>query len=139
MLVRNCSGGLVFFDNKVLLLKNDKHEWAFPKGVLREGDDEKAVALRRVLLEAGIKAHILAPAGKTAYEFYSLSRQRPVANKISWYVMSNDTDVVEPSLANNMVEGGFFTIEEAMDMVTYSQDKSLLILAFQKYKDLTKS
>lgn len=139
MLVRNCSGGLVFFDNKVLLLKNDKHEWAFPKGVLREGDDEKAVALRRVLLEAGIKAHILAPAGKTAYEFYSLSRQRPVANKISWYVMSSDTDVVEPSLANNMVEGGFFTIEEAMDMVTYSQDKSLLILAFQKYKDLTKS
>lgn len=139
MLVRNCSGGLVFFDNKVLLLKNDKHEWAFPKGVLREGDDEKAVALRRVLLEAGIKAHILAPAGKTAYEFYSLSRQRPVANKISWYVMSSDTDVVAPSLANNMVEGGFFTIEEAMDMVTYSQDKSLLILAFQKYKDLTKS
>ena len=139
MLVRNCSGGIVFFDNKVLLLKNDKHEWAFPKGVLREGDDERAIALRRVLLEAGIKAHILAPAGKTAYEFYSLSRQRPVANKISWYVMTCDSDVVEPNPANNMVEGGFFSIEEAMDMVTYSQDKSLLMLAFQKYKDLTKS
>ncbi len=139
MLVRNCSGGLVFFDSKVLLLMNDKHEWVFPKGVMHEGDEEKSLALRRVLLEAGIKAHILAAAGKTAYEYYSLSRQRPVSNKISWYIMSCETDEVIPSVENNFVDGGFFTVEEAMDMVTYSQDKSLLMLAFQKYKDISNS
>lgn len=139
MLVRNCSGGLVFFDSKVLLLKNDKHEWVFPKGVLHEGDEEKSLALRRVLLEAGIKAHIMAPAGKTAYEFYSLSRQRPVSNRISWFIMSCETNEVIPSVQDKFVDGGFFTVEEAMDMVTYSQDKSLLMLAFQKYKELSKA
>ncbi|MBP1757502.1 MAG: ADP-ribose pyrophosphatase [Firmicutes bacterium] len=136
MLVRNCSGGLVFCNDKVLLLKNDKHEWVFPKGVLREGDDPAEIAVRRVLLESGIKARIIAQAGKTAYEFYSLSRQRPVANKITWYIMVSETDEVIPSEANGFAEGGFFTVEDAINMVTYSQDKSLLTLAFQKYKEL---
>lgn len=79
---------------------------------------------------------IIAPAGKTAYEFYSLSRQRPVANKISWFIMTCESGEVTPSLANGFTEGGFFTVEEALDMVTYSQDKSLLMLSFQKYKEL---
>ncbi len=136
MLVRNCSGGLVFHDDKILLLKNDKHEWVFPKGVLREGDEPAELAVRRVLVEAGIRARIIAPAGKTAYEFYSLSRQRPVANKITWYIMTCEEESVTPSFANIFSAGGFFTVEEAMDMVTYSQDKSLLMMSFQKYKEL---
>lgn len=136
MLVRNCSGGLVFFNDKILLLRNDKHEWVFPKGVLREGDDEKSIAQRRVLLEAGVKARILGFAGKTAYEFYSLTRQRPVFNNINWYIMTCDTEAVEPSAENKFIEGGFFAVEEALEMVTYAQDQSMLMLAFQKYRDL---
>lgn len=136
MLVRNCSGGLVFHDDKILLLKNDKHEWVFPKGVLREGDEPSELAVRRVMIEAGIRAKIIAPAGKTAYEFYSLSRQRPVANKITWYIMTCEEESVVPSVSNNFSAGGFFTVEEAMDMVTYSLDKSLLMMSFQKYKEL---
>jgi 8-oxo-dGTP pyrophosphatase MutT (NUDIX family) len=136
MLVRNCSGGIVFHEDKVLLLMNDKHEWVFPKGVMREGDQPDDLAVRRVLIEAGIQARILAPAGKTAYEFYSLSRQRPVANKIIWYIMTCDSAEIVPSVVNNFTGGGFFTVEEAMDMVTYSQDKSILMLSFQKYKEL---
>ena len=77
MLVRNCSGGVVFADDKVLLLQNDKHEWILPKGVIRTDDTPEDVAIRRVETEAGIKASILAPAGRTNYEFYSISRQRP--------------------------------------------------------------
>ena len=32
MLYRNCAGGVVFFKDQVLLLKNDKGEWVLPKG-----------------------------------------------------------------------------------------------------------
>ena len=35
---RNCAGGVVFFDNKVYLLKNDKGEWVLPKGVIKTGE-----------------------------------------------------------------------------------------------------
>ena len=134
MLVRNCSGGVVFHGDKVLLLLNEKNEWIFPKGVIRSGDVAEQVALRRIKLEAGVDARIISPAGRTNYEFYSISRQRPVCNKINWFIMAADHDAVAPNAAQNFFDGGFFTIEEAMKKVTYSQDKSLLAVSYQKYK-----
>ncbi|MGI6334785.1 MAG: NUDIX domain-containing protein [Saccharofermentanales bacterium] len=136
MLVRNCSGGVVFAGDKVLLLQNEKQEWILPKGVIRSDDVPEDVALRRVEIEAGVKARILAPAGRTNYEFYSISRQRPVCNKIVWYIMMSDQETVEPNAALQFSNGGFFPIEEALEKVTYSQDKSLLMLSYQKYKEL---
>ena len=32
MIVRYCAGGVVFYANKVLLVKNDRGEWTLPKG-----------------------------------------------------------------------------------------------------------
>ena len=32
MIVRHCAGGVVFYANKVLLVKNDRGEWTLPKG-----------------------------------------------------------------------------------------------------------
>ncbi|NLW11767.1 MAG: NUDIX hydrolase [Clostridiaceae bacterium] len=136
MLVRNCAGGVVFNNDKVLLLKNEKHEWVFPKGVMRTGDFPDEVAVKRVLVEAGVKARIISAAGRTNYEFYSISRQRPVANKIVWYIMTTDQETVTPNEVQNFSEGAFFTVEEAIEKVTYSQDKSLLMLSYQKYKEL---
>ena len=136
MLVRNCSGGVVFAGDKVLLLQNEKQEWIIPKGVIRSDDVPEDVACRRVEIEAGVKAKILAPAGRTNYEFYSISRQRPVCNKIVWYIMMSDQETVEPNAALQFSDGGFFPIEEALEKVTYSQDKSLLMLSYQKYKEL---
>lgn len=136
MLVRNCSGGIVFKGDKVLLLQNDKHEWIFPKGVIRTDELPEEVAVRRVQTEAGVTARIISPAGRTNYEFYSISRQRPVANKIIWYLMTTDQAEVRPNEALDFSDGGFYSVEEALSKVTYSQDKSLLLLSYQKYKEL---
>lgn len=139
MLVRNCAGGVVFSGDKVLLLMNDKHEWVFPKGVIRSGEFPDEVALRRVQFEAGVKARIISSAGRTNYEFYSISRQRPVCNKIIWYIMQAEDENVVPNEALGFKDGGFYPVEQAIEMVTYSQDKSLLMLSYQKYKELVPS
>jgi 8-oxo-dGTP pyrophosphatase MutT (NUDIX family) len=136
MLVRNCSGGIVFSGDQVLLLQNEKHEWVFPKGVIRNGEFPDEVATRRVMLEAGVKARIISSAGRTNYEFYSISRQRPVCNKIVWYIMTCDVADAVPNESQNFLGGGFFPVDEALEKVTYSQDKSLLMLSYQKYKEL---
>lgn len=136
MLVRNCAGGVVFHKDKVLILKNEKHEWVLPKGVIRSNNLPEDVAVERVAYEAGTKARIVSPAGRTNYEFYSISRMRPVCNKITWFIMAADDDKVQPNAAQNFSDGGFFDIDEAMEMVTYSQDKSLLMLSYEKYKEL---
>ena len=49
MIVRNCGGGIVFRGDKVLLVCNDKHEWGFPKGVIRSSDRQDQ--------RSGIQAH----------------------------------------------------------------------------------
>jgi len=138
MLIRNCSGGVVFFNDKVLVLKNEKAEWVFPKGAIRTGDFPDSVAISRVELEAGVKARIVGSAGRTNYEFFSISRQRPVCNKIVWYVMQAYDDTCTPNEAQNFSGGGFFPVEQALEMITYSQDKSLLMISFQKYREYIK-
>lgn len=136
MLVRNCSGGIVFFEDSVLVMRNEKCEWCFPKGVIRSVEKPEDVAIGRVFTEAGIHAAILSPAGRTNYEFYSVTRQRPVCNKIIWYVMKALDTHVCPSEAEHFTGGGFIPVKEALEKVTYSQDKSLLMLAYQRYKEL---
>ncbi len=136
MLIRNCSGGIVFFGDNVLLLQNEKREWVFPKGVIRADDTPEDVALKRVQIEAGIKARIISSAGRTNYEFYSISRQRPVCNKIVWYIMTTEQEIVTPNKAQDFQDGGFFPVDDALEKVTYSQDKSLLMLSYQKFKEL---
>ena len=136
MLLRNCAGGVVFSSSKVFLLENEKGEWVFPKGVIKNGELPSEVALRRVMEEGGINASIISSAGRTNYEFFSVTRQQPVCNRITWYIMmtsSEDFTIGEPE---KFVNAGFFTIEEAMEKINYSQDRSLLHISYMKYREL---
>lgn len=136
MLVRSCAGGVVFNGEKVFLLKNDKGEWVLPKGIIRNGDLSNEVALKRVKEEAGISAQIVSPAGHTSYEFFSVTRQKPVCNKIIWYIMKSLDDNFEICKNENFIDGGYFDLEDAIKRTTYSQDKSLLNLSYRKFREL---
>jgi len=139
MLERNCAGGVVFFGEKVFLLKNEKEEWGFPKGAIRNNEVPAEVALKRVLEEGGVTAEIITIAGKTSYEFYSITRKKPVCNKIIWFIMSTDSDSFNISEKEKFTDGGFFYIEHALHIVTYSQDKVLLDTSYKKYNELSRN
>ena len=136
MLVRNCAGGVVFHDDKVFLLKNEKGEWVLPKGVIKNGDLSAEIAVRRVKDEGGIDAAIVSTAGSTSYEFFSLSRQKPVCNKVTWYLMKAESKDYSISKEDKFQDGGFFGISEALEKITYSQDKSLVSLSYKKFKEI---
>lgn len=133
MLTRECAGGVVFIDNRVFILKNDKGEWVLPKGVIRNKQLALDVALNRVKYEGGVEANVISPAGETNYEFYSYSRKRPVYNKVDWFIMEATSDSFSFNKEEGFTDGGFFPIDEALEKITYSQDKSLVRLAFRKY------
>lgn len=137
MLVRNCAGGIVFCGNKVFLLKNEKDEWGFPKGVIRSGELPNEVALKRVKEEADIASEIISTAGHTNYEFFSVTRQKPVCNKIIWYIMKSNNNYYKINEQGKFMDAGYFEVEEAMKLVTYSQDKALLNLSFRMFKEIT--
>lgn len=134
MLFRNCAGGVVFYANQVFILKNEKNEWILPKGVIRNKNLSRDVALDRVKIEAGIDAEILSTAGGTSYEFYSVTRKEPVCNQITWYIMNARTKEFEINKQLGFKDGGFYTIDKALELITYSQDKSLVNLSYKKYK-----
>ena len=130
---RNCAGGVVFSGARVLLLQNDKGEWVLPKGVIRSGERAGEVALQRVKQEGGVTAKIIAPAGETCYEFFSVSRRAPISNKVDWFIMQADDEEYIINKGEGFQDGGFYSLDEAGDRITYSQDQSLVRLAFEKY------
>ena len=136
MLFRNCAGGVVFYANQVFILKNEKNEWVLPKGMIRNESLSRDVALERVKIEADIDAEILSTAGETSYEFYSVTRKQPVCNQITWYIMNAKTKEFKINKQLGFKEGGFYTIDKALEMITYSQDKSLVNLSYKKYKKM---
>jgi 8-oxo-dGTP pyrophosphatase MutT (NUDIX family) len=120
----------------VLLLRNEKNEWILPKGVIRNGNLSCDVAIDRVREETGVDAEIVSSVGDTCYEFFSISRQKPVCNEINWYLMRalNEDCVLNKEL--DFIDVGFFKVDKALDMITYSQDKSLVRLSYNKFKSL---
>ena len=135
MLVRQCAGGVVFYGEKVFLLQNDKGEWVLPKGVIRSGKISNEVAVTRVRYEGGVDAKIISSAGETSYEFFSYSRRSPVCNQINWFVM----EALRPEFSINRMEGfqdgGFIPINDALEKITYSQDRALVSYAYRKYQE----
>ena len=140
MIVRNCSGGIVFAGDKVLLVCNDKQEWGFPKGAIKGNGNlnMQEFARERVKTETGVDARVIAPCGKTNYEFYSVSRRKPVHNNISWFVMETSDEVCEADPETGTIACRFEEVSKALDEITYSQDKSLLMMAYQKFRESTK-
>lgn len=136
MVNRDCAGGVVFFGDRVFLLQNDKEEWVLPKGAIRERQNARDVALARVLDEAGIRAQILTEAGDTAYEFYSVTRRKPVSNRVKWFVMRAESEKYRIAFEQGFLNGDFFDLESALEKITYSQDRALLKNAYARYREV---
>ena len=134
MLFRKCAGGIVFHGESVFLLQNDKGEWMLPKGVIRGPASQQEVAIARVKAETGVEPEILAAVGETNYEFYSVSRRASVCNRVMWYTMRAESGAFRIAFEQGFVDGGWYPIAEALEKITYTQDKSLVRLAHEKYK-----
>ncbi|WP_317316670.1 NUDIX domain-containing protein [Peptostreptococcus russellii] len=137
MIVRRCSGGVVFYANKVLLVKNDRGEWTLPKGKIVGDNLPHESAIQKVKLETGSDAKILDIAGDTIYEFFSRSRNQRVCNAIMWYVMEADSDASE--ISKEFLDGGFYRVTDALEMLTHSKEKSLVDVSYKKYKNYKKA
>jgi ADP-ribose pyrophosphatase YjhB (NUDIX family) len=137
MILRRCAGGIVFYANKVLIVKNDKGEWTIPKGKITDSEIPSEVAPQKVKDEVEVEARVLDMAGDTMYEFYSRSRQQKVCNAIMWYIMESD-DTNYSIKDEGITEAGFFKVKDALDMLAHSREKSLVDISYRKFKDLKK-
>ena len=133
--IRSCAGGVVFCDNEVFLLMSDRGEWVMPKGVIRNQNRSNDVALWRVEDEAGIHAEIIGIAGNTRYDFFSESRGREISNRIQWFAMRAEDRTFHVSYEQGFLNGNYYPIERARELLTYDGDKTILDRAYQIYRE----
>lgn len=136
MLVKSFTGGVVFSGDKVLLLRNGD-DWVLPREKLHNGELPNEVALKKISQESGVQAEIVSNVGQTSYECFSSTRQTPFLNKITWYIMKSQQDKVCEE--KNKKDSAFVNIDEAMNLMKYNQDKSLVNLSFLKYREMEQS
>ncbi|MBR1559165.1 MAG: NUDIX domain-containing protein [Clostridia bacterium] len=132
--IRSCAGGVVFCDDEVFLLMSDRGEWVMPKGVIRSQNRSNDVALWRVEDEAGIHAEIIGIAGNTRYDFFSESRGREISNRIQWFAMRAEDKAFHISYDQGFLNGNYYPIDRARELLTYEGDKQVLDTAYQIYK-----
>jgi len=132
--IRSCAGGVVFSGDEVFLLMSDRGEWVMPKGVIRNRNRSNDVALWRVEDEAGIHAEIIGIAGNTRYDFFSESRGKEVSNRIQWFTMVAMDHSFHISYDQGFLNGGYFPVDRAMELLSYDGDRDILRSACEIYR-----
>lgn len=139
MIVKNCAGGLIFWENKVFLLRDEKGEWNFPKGVIRKNELPAEASLRIANETAGITAEIVSTEGCPSIEISSNSNQNPIYNKIIWYVMISKSNKYLVKKEKGFKSGGYYDVSEAMELLTQNNNKAMLNFLSKKLPEMVES
>ena len=123
------AGGVVLnASGEVLLLRYTRGGWTFPKGHIEPGEQDEEAAVREVLEETGIRARILVALPSTRY-----INNRGVPREIHWFLMR--TEEARVGLEPIFDEGGFYSPDEALDLLSYPEDQELLREALRRVAD----
>ncbi len=119
---------------EVLLTQSSaNHYWGFPKGNVGEGESMKEAALREVKEEAGVEAEIIEKVGDSKYVYTHPCDKVKVFKVVTIYLMKYISgDVSDHDW--EVSEAGWYSPEEALKTLSFSQDKQLLRLALEKIK-----
>ncbi len=139
MLKRDFSAGGVVFKKeegktKILLIRNYKKDkdvnyWGFPKGHLDPGETSKDAAVREVEEETGIKAKILEKVDSSKY-FYFWEGEKTLKT-VAIFLMEYESGQLNAQ-QSEVAEAVWFSPEEALETVTFENEKKILQKALDK-------
>ncbi|MDQ2938823.1 MAG: NUDIX domain-containing protein [Acidobacteriota bacterium] len=128
------AGGVVYrFQNATLqyLLVGPKHEvaneWIFPKGHIDPGEESWKAAMREVREETGVLAQVICLAGRDEFQ---AGDEKVVAK---YYLMESFAEV-EPEESRRL---GWFNFDEALTLLTHTENKHLLQEAERKRRNVS--
>jgi 8-oxo-dGTP pyrophosphatase MutT (NUDIX family) len=122
------AGGLVYNDNKEILLIYRKNKWDLPKGKIEVHEPTNECAIREVQEETGIKELQIIEKLASTYHEYTLN-DKPILKRTEWFLMkSNYKDMFEPQLIEDITEVIWKPLSYAdiQDLETYPLIKYVL-------------
>ncbi len=124
---RSC-GGVVFNGNKVLLIKNKKAlHWSFPKGHMEKGETKIMTAQREIFEETNVKVFIQ----RKVYCTISYQPVEGTIKKVTYFLAFYQNGKLIPQ-AEEISDIGWFTIDEAFNLITYSDEIKVLQKIYEK-------
>ncbi len=114
-------GSIVFYKNKILLVKHNLGHWDFPKGHVENGEREQETAIREVKEETNIDISI------------KLDNRYVITYNPLKDVEKDVVFFIGKALNNKIIEqkeeieiAKFATIKEALNLITYDNSKEML-------------
>ena len=124
------SCGVVVFDNdSVLLVLHNNGHWGMPKGHVEPGETEEETAIREVLEETSVDAKIL-PGFR---EVITYSPKENTMKDVVYFVGEPISIDLKPQ-EEEVNEVRFVNVEEASNLITYEEDRSVYEKALKYYK-----
>ena len=135
------AGGIVLINNKILLVKNklsDEYKndynsgfWGYPKGHLNEKETPIKAAEREVFEETGFKVTSVGtkPIAESRYE---IKKDGKAIQKTVWLFEMKIVESYKKEPDEEIEEIAIVTFEEALDLLTYEEDKKILRYVFNK-------
>ncbi len=114
-------GIVVIDDNKVLLVHHLIGHFGFPKGHVEENETEEETAIREVKEETNCDAKII-PGFR---EVITYSPKENVMKDVVFFIGTPETKDIKPQEVE-VSEVGFYDINEALNIITYKEEKSIL-------------
>lgn len=130
MIIEVSAGGILFDDERLLVLCKPNGEWIMPKGHVEAGETPEEAAIREVAEESGLLAKIRARVGQTAYSFRVPPTGEMRLKRVHWFLM--DVQGGQLRIESNFCDGKFLTVDEALRTLTFPNDRRLLRLAARK-------
>lgn len=126
------AGGIVFNDQGQVLVtehSQNKH-WSFPKGLIDKGQTTEEAALREVREEGGVVAEIISKIGYNKY-VYTFEGEK-IFKVVTYFLMKYVSgDIKDHDWEVSDI--GWFSPEDALAQLSFSQDKELLKKALEIY------
>lgn len=123
-------GVIVFYNDKVLLIKHNLGHIGFPKGHVEGMETEEETAIREVKEETNCDVEIIPGFRETI----TYSPKKNITKDVIFFIGKPLNKELSPQLAE-VQKADFVNYKEALNLLTYQDEKDLLKKALQ-YKNI---
>jgi 8-oxo-dGTP pyrophosphatase MutT (NUDIX family) len=128
MPVEHSAGAIIFRKEEgrvfYLLLQYDPKYWGFPKGQIKEGEEEIAAAKREIKEETGIEDVIFIEGFKEKNEYFFKHQGKTIFKTVNFYLA--ETKTKEIKISEEHINFKWLPYEEAREQLTFKNAKEVL-------------